>query len=513
MERNEFIRNLQKNNAMCKTANGAAAYNTTFNKVYDLFSLGAAYRQRSDEDCISLFKAALEESPDLALRALFWIGDVRGGAGERRFFYVCFRWLCLKKPDLARSFLTLVPEYTRWDIIIKAAYKTAVWRDAVGIIRNQLREDLKSEHPSLLAKWMPSTNASSQETKNLAKALCCYLGMTEKQYRKTLSFLRAEIKVVERLMSANQWGKIEFDKLPSKAGFNYRKCFSTREETSQRYIDFINSKTTKVNADTLFPYDIVGKVFDDCSYDWSAGSLSATYKYWGDEIQRQSINKYWANQKDYLNGKPCKMICVCDTSGSMSGLPVDAPINIAISLSMYCAERLGGDFHNKFITFSHKPRFIELEKMGDNFVDRVVNIYRTNICEDTNLTGTFALLFEACKRAKKEDRPDTVVVISDMQINMGTEDSWSENECCSTMERIRETWEKAGMKMPKLIYWNVNASRDTFLELGNDVSFVSGASPALFTSILTGKTGYDLMLETLMSERYNAVSQAFANRD
>lgn len=511
MERNEFIRNLQKNNAMCKTTNGAAAYNTTFNKVYDLFSLGAAYRQRGDEDCITLFKAAFEENPELALRALFWIGDVRGGAGERRFFYVCFRWLCLEKPNLARSFLTLVPEYTRWDIIIKAAYKTTVWRDAVEIVRKQLREDLKSDYPSLLAKWMPSVNASSQETKYLAKALYSYLGMTEKQYRKMLSFLRAEIKVVERLMSANQWDRIEFDKLPSKAGLNYRKCFSTREETSQRYVDFINSKTTKVNANTLFPYDIVKKVLDDCSYDWSAGSLSATYKYWGDEIQRQSINKYWANQKDYLNGNSCKMICVCDTSGSMCGSQAASPMNIALSLSMYCAERLGGDFCNKFITFSHHPKFVDLEDMGGDFVDRVRNIVATNICENTDLEKVFSLLFEACKNAKEEDRPETIIVLSDMQIDRGT--SNSTQGICSDMELIRKKWEAAGLKMPKLIYWNVNALKDTILDLSDNVACVSGSSPSLFNTILTGKTGYDLMLETLMSERYDAVSQAFENRD
>lgn len=505
MEKNEFIRNLQKSNAMCETANGAAAYNTTFNKVYDLFSLGAAYRQRSDEECIALFKAAFEENPELALRTLFWIGDMRGGAGERRFFYTCFRWLCEEKPELANNLLKLVPEYTRWDILIKATHTTLAWRTVVDIIRKQLHADMRSDHPSLLAKWMPSANASSQETKELANDLRCYLRMSAKQYRKMLSHLRSKIKIVERLMSTNQWEEIEFDKIPSKAGLNYRNCFASRAETSQKYADFINSKATKVNAGTLFPYDIVKKVLDDCNYDWRAGSLLATYEYRGDEIQRQSINKYWANQKDYLNGNPCKMICVCDTSGSMQGSQAASPMNIALSLSIYCAERLGGDFRNKFITFSRHPKFIDLEDMGGDFVDRVKNIVATNICENTDLEKVFSLLFEACKNAKEEDRPETVIILSDMQIDRGTRNSTQ--GICSDMELIRKEWETAGLKMPKLIYWNVNASKDTILDLSDNVSCISGSSPSLFNTILSGKTGYDLMLEAIMNKRYDAVSE------
>ena len=43
------------------TTNGAVKRNTTKSAVLDLFSLCGAYRRRSDEDCILLFKNALEE--------------------------------------------------------------------------------------------------------------------------------------------------------------------------------------------------------------------------------------------------------------------------------------------------------------------------------------------------------------------------------------------------------------------------------------------------------------------
>ena len=80
------------------------------------------------------------------------------------------------------------------------------------------------------------------------------------------------------------------------------------------------------------------------------------------------IEKYWNNLPDYLNGNPCKMMCVVDTSGSMTGQEADAPINVAISLGMYCAERLGGPFKNHYISFSSRPKLIKIE--GIDFVDK-----------------------------------------------------------------------------------------------------------------------------------------------
>lgn len=53
--------------------------------------------------------------------------------------------------------------------------------------------------------------------------------MTHRQYRLTLSALRKKINVLERLMSANEWDKIEFDKIPSKAGLIYKNAFARRD--------------------------------------------------------------------------------------------------------------------------------------------------------------------------------------------------------------------------------------------------------------------------------------------
>ena len=76
---NTFMDSLVRTTNFTETENGAVARKSTLNKVYDMFALGGAYRNRTDEDCILLFKNAIEENETLALKCLFYLRDVRGG--------------------------------------------------------------------------------------------------------------------------------------------------------------------------------------------------------------------------------------------------------------------------------------------------------------------------------------------------------------------------------------------------------------------------------------------------
>ena len=132
--------------------------------------------------------------------------------------------------------------------------------------------------------------------------------------------------------------------------------------------------------------------------------------------------------------------------------------------------------------------------------------------DDTNIEAAFDLVLAAAKNANPEDIPETLVIISDMQINSATSGGWrnpmrqwTEANAEVEMARIKRKWDAAGLKCPKLVYWNVNASQNTILDSGRDVTFVSGCSATLFEQILRGVTGYDLMLEKLLSSRYEAV--------
>lgn len=76
---NAFMNGLKSNANYTLTANGGLARKSTGTALYDLFALGAAYRNRSEEDCILLFRKAFDENPSYALKCLFYIADCRGG--------------------------------------------------------------------------------------------------------------------------------------------------------------------------------------------------------------------------------------------------------------------------------------------------------------------------------------------------------------------------------------------------------------------------------------------------
>jgi hypothetical protein len=299
-------------------------------------------------------------------------------------------------------------------------------------------------------------------------------------------------------MSANKWDDIDFSKIPSKAGLKYKNAFATREETAGRYAEFAKSKNNKVNAGTLYPYEIVDKALDIvCDYFRREDDPSLI-------VERQMINKYWDNLPDYFDGKQSNMLCVVDTSGSMCEDQASAPINVAISLGMYAAERCGGPFKDHYISFASRPQLIRVE--GVDFVDKVKRIYQTNLCDNTDLAAVFDLLLTIADRpdTKEEDIPQNIVVISDMEIDCQSD--WDEATTMTEMEKIRKKWFNHGHKMPKLIYWNTDARSNTILEKGEGVSFVSGMSPSIFKHIITGKTGFDLFMETVgNNKRYEAI--------
>ena len=504
---NKILNELKKETNYTITENGAIAHKSTLNKVYDMFAFGGAYRTRTDADCILLFKNAIEENETLALKCLFYLRDIRGGQGERRFFRVCFKWLCDNYPDAAKRNLDKLSEYGRWDDLLYATDNTKMEDYALFLIKEQLILDLDSTTPSLLGKWLPSENASSRDTKKMATKVRKYLKMTHKEYRKALAKLRTRINIVEKLMSENRWDEIEFDKLPSKAGFKYRNAFAARDIIAKKYEKFAKDENTKVNSKDLYPYEIAKKAIDATSRYYDTNSLSST--------DRAMINKYWENLPDYLNGSDQSAICVCDTSGSMTSTYGSSirPIDVAISLSLYMAERNKGAFKNHFITFSSQPSLVECE--GIDFVDKVQRIYKNSIIDNTNLDAVFELLKTVALKTSKEDLPSRIIVISDMEIDEGASGhsywsnsdfrSWTSKNAQTNMERIREEWAEFGLELPKIVYWNVCARNNVILDGGQDVSFVSGASPVLFEQICKGVTGLQLCLDKLNSERYEQI--------
>lgn len=510
---NKLLNGLKENANVKYTENGGIAYRTTGHSLYDMFAFGGAYRSRSTEDCILLFKNAFEENPEYAVKCLFYLRDIIEGQGQRRFFRICLQWLANEHPEVAKRNLEYVSELGRWDDLY-CLVKTPVEKDAFKLIKHQLALDIKSlQKPngavSLCGKWLCSENATSNETRKLGTITRNYLGMTSREYRKTLSALRKRINVLERLMSANEWDKIDFSAIPSQAGLKYRKAFQRHDVERkkanpqvQTYEEFANDTSTTVNAKALNPYEVVQKaisyIADNTTYGWNT---TCRWKTDIRDTERLMINKYWDNLTDYFKDATFDGLCVCDTSGSMTCNNA-LPLSVAISLSMYCAERARGPFAGHYISFSRRARLVKVE--GVDFVDKVKRIYDTDLCENTNLESVFDLLLSTARSnfCSQEDLPKTIIIVSDMEIDVATRVSNRK----PLMEQIRRVWASYGYTFPKVVYWNVNARSNTILDNNDEgITYVSGSSPVLFQQIVKGVTAEQLMFDKLNSPRYKDI--------
>ena len=513
-----FLNGLKNSTNYTLTENGAVTHKTTRSDLLDMFAMGAAMRSRSDSDVILMWRKAFAENPVYALKCLFYIRDVRGGQGERRFFRLCIRDLANQNTEALVRNIEYIPEFGRYDDLY-VLVDTPAEDAAFAFIKKQLALDIQCKTPSLLAKWLKSENTSSKDSRRLAGRTRQYLGMNHKQYRKTLSALRTRINVLEKLMSEGRWDEIEFDKIPSRAGMIYRNAFARHdieraksEKNVTTYADFAKDKTTKVNAKALYPYECVAealKLFRTGSYR-TMHSLPAL-----DDTQRLMVNKYWENLADYFNGASFNGIAVVDTSGSMVRSDASAPINVAISLGLYCAEKAKGPFAGHYISFASQPQLIETE--GVDFADKVQRIYRTNLVDNTNIKGVFDLLLDTARRnnCSQDEIPQNIIIISDMEFDScarpsywsrGSFPAFSKANAETLFEGIADEWARAGYQMPHLIFWNVDARQNNIPMLGNGpISYVSGFSPSIFETIMTGKTGYDLMMDKLNSDRYACI--------
>ena len=508
---NTFINGLTSATNFAYTENGAIMHKTTKSDLLDMFAMGAAMRKRSDEDVLLMFNKAYKENPEYALKCLFYIRDVRGGQGERRFFRVVMRNLARLDTDAVIRNMKHIPEFGRWDDLY-VFEGTPAEKEAFAVIKDQLALDVQCKTPSLLAKWLKSENTSSSESRRLATKTRHYLNMTSRQYRKTLSILRERINVLERLMSAGKWDEIEFDKIPSRAGMIYKNAFARHDlerakAGAQTYEAFAKDTTTKVNAKALYPYECVHEAINLMGFGSYGTSVAL------DNTNRLKVNKYWDNLADYFKGQPFNGMAIVDTSGSMYGTPIE----VAISLGLYCAEKAQGPFADHFITFSSNPTFVKTD--GVDFCDKVRRMGNADWGGSTNVEAAFDLMLKVAlqNQCKQSDIPENLIIISDMEFNACvtsgpvSTDRWygyghRVSDPDTLFESMAKKWKTYGYEMPHLIFWNVNARQNNIPMMDNGrVSYVSGFSPSIFETILSGKTGYDLMMEKLNTERYACI--------
>lgn len=169
-----MLNHLKSEANIAYTENGAVTNASTMSDCLDLFAGIGALRAADDQEIIRRFVRAYAEDADIAMKILFFGRDVRGGLGERRVFRVIINWLAENRAESLRKNIELIPEFGRYDDLV-SLIGTACEKDALRTIRKQLEADLASDaEVSLLAKWLPSVNASNAETVRKAKRIARY---------------------------------------------------------------------------------------------------------------------------------------------------------------------------------------------------------------------------------------------------------------------------------------------------------------------------------------------------
>lgn len=474
------------------TANGAVTNSTSHNFNLDLFFIAGACRNESEQNIINLLVKSYDYDRLTTLKIIFWAGDIRQGAGERRFFKLALKWLSENHPEDIQNNLDLIPEFSRWDVLFELAMTNEV---VFSYILTKLA-DKNSSGYGLLCKWLPrKVNAVDKKkivetTKNtqtttikrrkrmlyggIAGKIMNRLGLTPKQYRQLVV---AGSKTVEQQMCAKKWNEIDYSQVPSVAMNKYNKAwYRNDKERFEKYLEDVKSGKSKINASVIFPHDIIKNGLD------------------GRRLNEAQVTQ-WNNLPNYLGGTLNSMIPVCDVSASMYGLP----LQISVALGLYISERNQGAFKDAFITFSGNP---QLQYLKGDINQRLSQLEEADWGNNTNLVAVFELILRKAieTNAPQDIMPKTILVISDMEF-----DSCAK---LTNYETIKQAYKVSGYECPNIVFWNVNGRANNVPITVNDqgVALISGASPSIIKSVLYNEIDpITIMNKTLDTERYSII--------
>ena len=448
------------------TENGAVGYKSSKSALVDINYKVASLRNSDEDKIVALFNEAFRENKEYALKWLFFARDIREGLGERRLFRICYKRLFELDDVLFEQNLHNIAEYGRWDDLICLIGISCDSDEYIGnMIREQLEEDIRNceanKPISLLAKWMPSENASSRQTKTLARQLMKLLNISPRKYRLMLSRLRSHSNVVETQMCNNEWNEIDYEKVPSLANLKYKDAFMKHDmERRLDYLASVSKGEKKLNMKVATPVDVVTKYCD-----------------------RRKIRDFdpalelaWKNLKDIMVEDT---LVVADGSGSMlTRVSGDTTaLDVANALAIYTSEHNSGVYKNKYITFSSKPRFVDFSK-ANSLCEKIQIAQRYSEVSNTNIEAVFDLILQTAikNRIPQNEMVKNILIISDMEFDEAQK-MWLRSEPVLTQplfDLIKRRYSDAGYALPKLIFWNVNSRTGTIPLTENElgVAFV-----------------------------------------
>lgn len=464
------------------TENGSPAYSSTGNCGLDLFTL--AVRDTSEPMTLELFRKSWEENPKQAVAIAMNLRDVRDGKGERALIWYILLWLRTYKPvTYFLNFSTFVELGYFKDIcqIVKLVHERKL--DLLGqttfaeleYFAEVLSKDFEAKKEdskailSLAAKWVPTERTHFDYEQNGRQAyilsqLCFSNSETpQKDYRKAVSQLREELKIVEKLMSENRWEEINFGQIPAKAHRILRNAFGKhQEERYNQYLEDLSEGKAKINVKGTQPHELVNHYRRGGKFD---GTIEGQFSTMISKLKEKGLLE--------------KALAIVDVSASMTGQPMD----VSIALGLVVAELTTEPFRGTAITFSGEPELHTIS--GTTLEEKVENLEGMSWGANTNLDKVFDLILtKACKNSLAPERMiETLFIFTDMQFDQAEESNWE-----TTYDRILQKYDVYGYTVPNIVFWNLRSSHAAFPTTKDTpgVALVSGFSAELLKVFMEG---------------------------
>ncbi len=332
----------------------------------------------------------------------------------------------------------------------------------------------KLSKAQLCAKWQDRKGTNAIELRK-------FMNISPKMHRKILVNLT---NVVENLMCAQEWDKIDFGKLPSLASKQYMTAF--HRNAGEKYVAYkaaLVKGEAKINASAIFPHDVIrGMRFGDA--DVGAAQWDALPNFLGDD----------------------KILPMVDVSGSMTCLAGGnvTCMDVAVALGLYIADKQAGAFSGLFLTFSGTPELIQLK---GNIKQKMMQMMSSHWGMNTNIESAFTTVLQTAVRGNvsAEDMPKYVLIMSDMQF-----DQCVHGANRSAMDMIATKYAAAGYELPKIVFWNLNAQYGNVPSMAEreGVALISGFAPAIMKAVLkaTSFNPLDIVLDVINGPRYNTIN-------
>ena len=523
----------------------------------------------------SVFKSDDHRRRDLEdfVSMVFHSRECRGdGKGERLAFYYLVFALYKYVPKTTCELLKLVPEYGYWkdfQNLIQMSFNdytdTVNMRNSIYTIWvEQLREDIttltKDEvgNLSLASKYFPKEGRSLDKKYKVCEAMARLYFNDHQTLRDTilgrmrkevLSPLTKKIGLIERLMSANEWDKIQFKLVPGrclnmnrKAFLNLKKDNTTRhpeDEARNRcklnltnHLELAKEGKAKVHGKQMFLHELVGGFMKNWSYTSLLSEEKLLY-----QAQWEDHYRHYLEMVNNGSGLD-KVMVLGDFSGSMSGVPMQVSAAVAIMISSL----LPKPWKNKFISFDTTPQLLEIP--DSDLSDKVQYVMNSPWGGSTDFLSAIELILKVGidNKLNAVDMPEKLIIVSDMQFNQAANSGYKNLNTYSLMEHytnsmysrmanmkdqpthnmIREAFAEAGRqvsgkpwKAPTMVYWNVRSSEGGFPVQSNtpNTQMLSGFSLSLLKLVLDNDdlgvpqqpTPYDTFLRAVRSEKYEKV--------